>query len=84
MSPMIVPVVRIREVGMAMDQGYVSVPMTMSCPRRNRRIMGVVMMRVVSMEVVMFERFVNMLMDMALSQVHRATDRHQAACKHES
>ena len=59
------------------------VPMPVRMRLRYGTLMGVLMMRVVLMRVLMFDRFVQMFMVVLLGQMRPQPEAHQAGCDYE-
>lgn len=73
---MTVSVMRIGKMRMAMDQGRVSMPMTVPCAYGHRWLVAVIMVRVMGMVMTVSQCFVNMFMGVALVDVQPKTHCH--------
>lgn len=73
---MIVPVMRVRKVRMAMGQWLVLMPVSVFGVRRDGFIVWVLVVFVVGMLVLMFQRLVSVFMFMALGQVQPDANGH--------
>jgi len=62
-----VSVMHVWKVHMGMDQACVSMLVSMSCTARHRRIVGMLVMHIVDMLVFMFQRLMNMFVDVVLT-----------------
>ena len=77
---MIVPMMRIRVMGVFVGQSFVAMEMTMLRSGRRWLVMSVLVMRIVDMYMFVLERLVCVRMAMSLGQVQPDTERHEAAC----
>ena len=69
--------VRVGEMGVIVAQRLVAMPVRMRCTRRHRPVMRVQVVRVVFMLVLVFQRAMRVLMQVALAQVQPNADGHQ-------
>ena len=72
-----VPVVCIREMRMVVAQGIVAVPVRMRCALRQRLVVSVLVVQIVFVFVLVFQRAVRVLMQVALAQMQPHADGHQ-------
>jgi hypothetical protein len=72
--------VDVRSVGMVVDQRHMPVRMTVRL--RERFGMRVIVMLVVHVQMIMFQRFVHMQMAMPVSEEQKDSDRHTEAGEH--
>ena len=77
---MIVTMVRVREMLVAVRQRLMPVAMGMADPRRDRRLVFMLMMLIVFMFVLVFHGLVGMLVTMVLGDVQPHAQRHERTC----
>ena len=72
-----VPVVRVGEVRVVVVQGLVAMPVRMRCALRQRLVVSVLVVQVVLVLVLVFQRAMRVLMQVAFAQVQPHADGHQ-------
>ena len=77
------PVVKVREVPMAVGGGSMDVPVGVWLPAGCVWLVGVVVMNVVPMKVIMRQRLVRVLVGMSLAEVQPHASAHQQATHQE-
>ena len=77
------PVVKVREVTMAVGGGSMDVPVGVRLPAGGVWLVGVVVMNVVPMKVIMSQRLVRVLVDVPLAEVQPHASAHQQATHQE-